>query len=280
VLLGMDQHLPEIDQQDMEQLPEGEGEDMAAGGSQMVEWQGPSEPEDAGRPVAVAQHRVGVRGEREFHEVYEGLSEGQFAEWRTKFDQRIQQADSRSLMPKQRLQQIHQLLSEWDTISPKERRERHASADVWKKKYEVGPDGVLYRTAESGNLVCVPKEELFDYLVPLHFAGAFRILLFILLFISDIVISLSFHFIVISFHFILLGNHCKGLLTYKRATPLYYHVTKATCIALCADCPEFIQQAEVRKPRAGGTPIITQGYDSLLLFHINDSLLLFHINVS
>ena len=27
MLLGMDQHLPEIDQQDMEQLPEGEGED-------------------------------------------------------------------------------------------------------------------------------------------------------------------------------------------------------------------------------------------------------------
>ena len=174
----------------------------------------------------VAKQRGDSRvGTRPFHERYEGITEQQFTEWRSKFDARIARMgdDSRSLMSREKLNKIHRLLSDWDNLSNKQRRAISGSAHDWKKKYEAGPNGVLYTIKDS--LVCVPKEELFDYLVPLHFAG----------------------------------NCCKGLLTFKRVQPLYYHVTKVACFALCDDCPDCLKAAEVKKPRAGGTPIITQG---------------------
>eukprot|EP01047_Picozoa_sp_COSAG01_P007850 COSAG01_NODE_302_length_19206_cov_11.098687_7_plen_176_part_00 len=55
------------------------------------------------------------------------------------------------------------------------------------------------------------------------------------------------------------GNHCKELLTYDRVKVKFHHVTKEVCGALCANCPECLRSAEVKKPRAGGMPIITQG---------------------
>ena len=80
----------------------------------MEQLLGPSEP-GAGHPVAIAQEASGAASSaagsaagsagaidllrptsREFHEVYEGITEREFAEWRSKFETRIEQLETRS----------------------------------------------------------------------------------------------------------------------------------------------------------------------------------------
>ena len=71
----------------------------------------------------------------------------------------------------------------------------------------------------------MPQEELFEYLVPLHFEN----------------------------------NHAKGRLLYKRCKPRYHHITEQCCDLICLDCPECLGEKEVKKPRAGFKPLITHG---------------------
>ena len=54
-------------------------------------------------------------------------------------------------MSREKLNKIHRLLSDWDNLSNKQRRAISGSAHDWKKKYEAGPNGVLYTIKDSSS---------------------------------------------------------------------------------------------------------------------------------
>jgi hypothetical protein len=155
------------------------------------------------------------------HVRYPGVSAEQFEEWRAAFEARVDQGKHANLKTQAELDIIVDLLEDWDDMSSKERRAVSGACDQWKKKYTLGCDGLLLK----GNEICVPREELFDYLVPYHFAN----------------------------------QHGKGRALWKRVKSRLHHVTEKVCIMLCEDCPVCLHEKEQKKARAGTQPIITHG---------------------
>ena len=121
---------------------------------------------DAADAATAATEELPERGAGSpLHVRYPGVSAEQFAEWRATFNARVEQGKHANLKTQAELDIIVDLLENWDDLSSKERRAVSGACVQWKKKYTVGGDGLLLK----GNEICVPREELFDYLVPYHY---------------------------------------------------------------------------------------------------------------
>ena len=107
--------------------------------------------------------------DEKLHAMQPGISVEQFAEWRGQFDGWVAEYESRKLLSAAKLKEIHDLLSSWDTMTVRERKDASPSAYHWMAKYEAMADGVV--SLRDGGKLCLPREQMFDYLLPEHFAG-------------------------------------------------------------------------------------------------------------
>lgn len=203
--------------------------EMATGGEILLDKDGPQDNQGLAKDNgdaediadATADVSPGVTAEVPLHVRYPGVTAEQFQEWRRAFNARVMAGKHANLKTQADLDIIVDLLGRWDQLRCTDRRAISGACDQWKKKYTVGSDGLLL----AGNRICVPREELFDYLVPYHFAN----------------------------------QHAKGRGLWKRVKPRLHHVTEKVCHALCEDCPVCLAEKEQKKPRAGTQPIITHG---------------------
>ena len=157
------------------------------------------------------------------HTSYRGISAANFAQWRHKFDEKVAMHPSRKLKTRLELARIYNLLDDWDNMTHAQRRDVSCSATLWRDKYTCLRDGVL--AVSKTNQICLPREDLYEYLVREH----------------------------------LEGNHCKETGTFNRAKRKYYHLTKEVCGYIADVCPECLRAKDIKKPRAGHMPMITQG---------------------
>ena len=157
-----------------------------------------------------------------------GISQEQLRVWWEKFEAKVVTLadDARSLMSEDKADLIVDLLRNWDSLTPAQRKAKTPNYIYFKNRYMLSGESDLIKADGSGVQRRVVRiDKLFDELLPYH----------------------------------LQHNHAKGLGLYKRIATVMAHVTKQVCIAFCEDCPICLKQQEVKKPRAGYMPIITHG---------------------